>query len=434
MKCKLRNLLPLSKLGLAALTTGIAVGWLTWHSLPRQPRVILRPAGAKDVVRPIGFSGDGRMLATHDNATQGTIRLWDTSTGREQRNIAIPFAGMWNMRMSADAGTLAVLREAHHRNWNLELWDLSQGKRRLVFPLDDLNPRLLPSNPLPPGEIAISPDGRHLAHTYDLGVAITKSPTRITLWDTATGAQRIAQGYDGSAAILTFSSDGKYLAACCWGARGEQSCVYVFEVPTLHEKGKFVGLGGIRFSADGHQVAGPSFDAEQKKWSGRGYDMASGEVTRDTPLARSEEYSVLDCLPDENLAVELKWDRTRAEQPWLQTVGQWLKQPSWGVKRIWLDIKMTELSSGHVQEFHLPLDRRYSGNLNQSMLVDPAGRAIACSSDDSSIAIWDLPPKRPWGTIALLAIGASVAMYSCGWILRRLFKIDRTSASSLGGS
>jgi WD40 repeat protein len=151
-------------------------------------------------INTLALSPDGRLLAT-EGASQGTVKLSDTATGR--RLAALTAVGadpdtIGALAFSPDGRTLASAM-----NGTVWLWDVPTA--RLLARLSGFTPGIT--------SIAFSPDGRTIAsgsvdHT-------------LILWDVATRRRRATVVDDDGAAVkVAFSGDGRVLAGIVDGLGG----------------------------------------------------------------------------------------------------------------------------------------------------------------------------------------------------------------------
>ncbi|HEY7307784.1 MAG TPA: WD40 repeat domain-containing protein [Gemmataceae bacterium] len=173
-------------------------------------------ANKPDFYRPL-FSSDGKVLVTaarHD----GTIRLWDVKTEREIRRLKGQSKNIHFLALSGDGSQLISVSSVPANGREMfrtvcQFWDLTTGEelphfrdRRLGF-----------------DSVVFSPDGRALA-TADYG--------GIHLWEVATGRERRRfEGHRGTAYCLAFSSDGRLLAS-----GGSDHTAVVWDVMSVPEK------------------------------------------------------------------------------------------------------------------------------------------------------------------------------------------------------
>src|SRR5262249_18378957 len=129
----------------------------------------------------------------------GTIKVWDSATGREE--FALPGSNAGEIRSVAfapDGRTLA----AGTRYGLVKIWDLPTRKERLS----------LPGHEGHVWSVTFTPDGKTLAG----GDGDWDRPGKILLWDPATGRVRDTLTHSGEVLCLAISADGRMLAAGSW--------------------------------------------------------------------------------------------------------------------------------------------------------------------------------------------------------------------------
>jgi WD40 repeat protein len=138
-----------------------------------------RPA---EGISAFALSPDGKILAGFTRSE--VIRLWETATGKELRELRPTNSVAGPMTFSPD-GELLALASAE----GLQVWDLRTNKPRWYVPL-----RYGPA-------ICFSPDGRSLA---------TGEHFTVRIWDTATGQEQcpIPEHRDGLG-FIALSADGR---------------------------------------------------------------------------------------------------------------------------------------------------------------------------------------------------------------------------------
>jgi WD40 repeat protein len=169
-------------------------------------------AGGAFVVRSsnarcVFFSPDNRQIAVVDT----NIVVWDTATGRDQREIALPPGAQVRCAVfSPDGRTIA----ADMNGGEIGVWEVGSVQKRLTLnpqakadPTRVVERRILlaTANGVVNGTtLAISPDGRLLAQADD---------RKVRLWDLYTGKEAAAfEGHRGLILALAFAPDGKRLA------------------------------------------------------------------------------------------------------------------------------------------------------------------------------------------------------------------------------
>jgi WD40 repeat protein len=195
----------------------------------------------------IAFSRDGRVIAAA--AGDNSVKIWDVITGREvqtlasqqgsQTSIAASLGGVYFIAFSAD-GRVVTISDA------IKVWDLATGRELRSMPLEALSASGFTGGE---GGAALSSDGNQLAFITADG--------QIKFWDLATGQEaRVVSLSDKDVenAELVFAADGHLLAAGTVDKR-----LKLWDVTT---KGKERDLGPtaaefglVRFSRDGRLLA-----------------------------------------------------------------------------------------------------------------------------------------------------------------------------------
>ena len=200
----------------------------------------------------VAFSPDGTLLATSgshliradgssvinsEKATSGKLKLWDVKTGELKRNLGEHFGPVRSVVFSGDGKTLAGVG-CHPPSWSrsVRLWDPQTGTVKSVLSIA--------RGGGPEGPVALSPDGKLVAAgalvrdrldgpadgIERLGAS---RRWRLLVWNAGTGARVLDHEMPGQVTSLSFSADGKTLAA---GVDGQG--VTFWDSQTLTQKGK----------------------------------------------------------------------------------------------------------------------------------------------------------------------------------------------------
>ncbi len=195
----------------------------------------------------IAFSRDGRMLAAA--AGDNSVRIWDVASGRELQTIAsakggtiASISGIYCIAFTGD-GRLVTMSDA------IRVWEISSGRELHSLPLDSSSAAGFNGGE---GGAALSPDGTQLAFAAAEGTG-----TQIRFWDFASARESRAvalSDQDIESAELAFAPDGHLLVAGTIEKR--------FKLWDVTTKGKerdlgstSVDFGVARFSRDGRLLA-----------------------------------------------------------------------------------------------------------------------------------------------------------------------------------
>jgi WD40 repeat protein len=227
----------------------VSLAWASVHpaDLARAQPLAIRPAlevqtGHQHPVAHAIFSADSRLLATAD--IRGSIRIWDTATGRQLRALSGHAGRVTGLAFSPDgrrlasAGRLGAARTPGREPALVKIWDVGAGREvhRLTGHRADVR------------DLAFSPAGDLLATAAD----------DVRVWDTNAGRETERIGGRSAQTTVAFSPDGRVLAIRepsrlrLWTVGGGELAAFAL--------GNFFGPRAVAFREDGARLAVPDGD------------------------------------------------------------------------------------------------------------------------------------------------------------------------------
>jgi WD40 repeat protein len=226
--------------------------------------------------RSVAFSPDGKLLAASDGSK---AQIWDVAARKLSRRLAEDAGGQ--LLLFAPDSKLLLGGDAASR-----LWDVAKDQLIRNLPLSF---KTLKS-------AAFSPDSRMLACGDIYG--------KVEMWDLESAEKvRVFSGLTGYVQVLTFSPNGRTLAAGGW--RG----IKVWELATGHERRAFHDFEGdvfaLAFTPDGRALASGVGAANILIWDIPGKALVFDPAVGDGP--QFLEGLAKNLAADGNLAHQAIW-------------------------------------------------------------------------------------------------------------------------------
>jgi len=328
---------------------------------------------------PITFlqlSPDGKVLAT--GGFDGLVRLWDMATGHELPHPIQEPESVVSAAFSPDGRVVAIAS----LDQTIKLWELATGRE-----LDTL--RGHESGVWP---VTFSADGRRLASGGD--------DKTVRLWNT--GPKPVKPALSGLAQWepLIWSPDSNLLAGHC-----QDQTVKLWDAATLETRTVLPGISHLlTFSDHGKTILARLVDGTVK-----GFDVATGIVTRDLPTPPSREWNYVITSPDGRSAaitdgtptIQL-WDTVSGE---INLLTNLTRKPE--VLAFSPDGNTLIDAGGLEGEIDIwDVTRRqcvesiaaHSGRV-VSVAISPDGTLAASGSIDGTIKLWNLKTSRWLATL-----------------------------------
>jgi len=194
--------------------------------------------------------------------SDGQVYHWDLTNGKLRRTVPLPIAIGYGLALAPDAQTLAITP----RDSPITLWDLATGKQRLKL-----------HGELARGGfgLAFSSDGKTLA-TNATDPYLPDDASTVALWDAKTGEfLRRFRLPTRAVSSLRFAPDGRSLLTT-----GSEPLLRLWDAatgkPVLQEPAHVDEIRSFAFTADGRSLVSGSYDGTVRLW-----DVVSGRHVRE---------------------------------------------------------------------------------------------------------------------------------------------------------
>jgi len=322
----------------------------------------------------VAFSPDGQALAVGASGREGTIILFDVASGRERKR-SVPFKGSASTISVAPDGRTLATGDANSKE--VILWDARTLKES----------RRIEAHRLGTWAVAFTPDGRSLAtggnDTASRVVGQSREDGSAALFDVATGRELKRFPIQNAHVVaLAISRDGRQLAM---GATdGSVSVLDLSTGKTIRKLIADQGVKCLRFSPDGKILASGGTEPSQReapRAPGRAPAKAKGALPRAKSIADGLELSVVTLW---DVATGRELHRIPAHIQWIADLdftpdGRTLA--SCGAENV---IRLWDVASGRER---LGSDGHRSAV--RSLAISPDGHRVVTGGYDGTLREWD---------------------------------------------
>lgn len=337
-----------------------------------------------------GLSSDGKTIVTFTKSR--SLKIRDAATGKLRERRALPLEFPFVAYLSADGRLLAGKERGFFSKTPLDVWDIPTGKRLQ---------RLRPTHESVLYDVTFSPDGKWLAATAAENV--------FYLWEIASGRPRELKG----TGPLVFSPDAKRLLAtdgdsviCCDTSKGEQLWRKKIGL-TPDERLHFA------FTPDGRTVIAAPND-KKRPW--HALDAATGKAAEGLKLPEKQQANDLAVAPDGRTLVFVMYrgyggpGADRRIRIWDLREGKLLQVLPIGgdIGPFFADGKSFLSNDGAVQRWELASGRALFGDTRKlghqervfRLVYSHDGRLLASAGRDQTVRLWDVAKAKPLHVLA----------------------------------
>jgi eukaryotic-like serine/threonine-protein kinase len=223
---------------------------ILWDLVANRARFTL--TGHTQRIYHLAFQPKGKLLAT--SSQDGTVRLWDSGTGEEVRELSRQKLGYYGLAWNSDGTRLATTCDIAVKGSAATLvtiWDAVTGNQVSTFTF----PQFWMDS------LAWSPDSKWLA-------GASSAPNANTVWLWQPGNGKLVHQFEGHVQPilgLAFSADSRLLASA-----SADNSVRLWDVQEKKELHTFKGhdgpVRGVAFHPDNKRLATASDDKQVKFW------------------------------------------------------------------------------------------------------------------------------------------------------------------------
>jgi WD40 repeat protein len=362
--------------------------------------------GHTNSVNGVSFSPNGKMLASASD--DNTLKLWNTSTGKEIKTLTGHTNSVKGVSFSPNGKMLA---SASSDNM-VKLWDISTGKEitTLIGHTNRVN------------GVSFSPDGKMLA-----SASVDRT---VKLWNTSTGKEiKTLNGHTNWVYGVSFSPDGKMLASA-----SVDCTVKLWNTSTGKEIKTLIGLTdlvlGVSFSPDGKMLATASGDNKVKLWDTSTYKEIKtliGHTNWVYGVSFSPDSKMLATVSGDNTGK--LWDTsTYKDIKTLNSHTNWVYGVSFSPDGEMLasasgdnTVKLWDTNTG--KEIKTLIGHT---NSVKSISFSRDGKMLASASDDNTVKLWDTSTYNQMKTLTGHANSVNSLSFSPDGKMLATASVDRT--------